>query len=85
MVIVLLTEKILWLQISMHDVLLVHVVKRQAKLFDHLRSLAFCEGLVLYDLIKKVTARNKLHNDVVISLVFYQLKNSCNVWVHSIF
>ena len=68
----------------MHDILVVHVVQSQTYLLDYVWSLAFLENTHSFDLVKKITTTNKLHNNVVASLIFKKLKYASNMWVHRV-
>ena len=69
-ILALFTKKIFWLQITMHDVLVVHVIQGQTQLLDDVGGLVFLEYTHALDLVKEVTASDELHDDVVTSLVF---------------
>ena len=68
----------------MHDVLLVHVVQGQTQLLDNVGGLVFLEHTHALDLVKKIAACNKLHDNVVAPLVFKQLEHAGDMWVHSV-
>ena len=68
----------------MHNVLVVHVVQSQTQLLDNVSGLAFLEHTHAFDLVKKIATSNKLHNDVVTSLVFKKLKYAGDMWVNGI-
>ena len=69
----------------MHDVLFVHVIERKAELVDHGGSLTLFKSVLLDNLIKEVASGNKLHDDVIITLVFHELEHTCDVRVHCVF
>ena len=68
----------------MHDVLVVHVVQGQTQLIDDTGGLVFLENTHALDLVKKIAASNKLHDDVVTPLVFEKLKYAGDIWVYSV-
>ena len=68
----------------MHNVLVVHVVQSQTQLLDYVCGLTFLEHTHAFDLVKKIASCNKLHNDVVTSLVFKKLEYAGDMWVHGI-
>lgn len=78
---VLLAEQILWFQVTVHDVLLVHEVESKEDLLDHMSRLRLSELLQASNLCKQITASNDLHDDVVVSLVFQKLIDSSDVGV----
>ena len=68
----------------MHDILVVHVVQSKAQLLDDVCSLAFLEHTHAFDLVKKISTSNKLHNDVETPLIFKKLKYAGDMWVHCV-
>ena len=60
------TEDVLRLQVSMHNVLLMHEVKSEKELLDHISSLHLGKLLHLADLLKKVATQDHFHDDIVV-------------------
>ena len=78
-VIVLLTKQVLWLEISMHDFETVHVVQRQQDLLYDIRCIALGEASLFTDHFQQVAAGYKFHDDVVVAIIFHQLKDARDV------
>ena len=78
-VIVLLTKQILWLEVSMHDLETMHVVQRQQELLDNIRCIVLGEASLFTDHFQQVAPRNEFHDDVVVAIIFHQLKDARDV------
>ena len=83
-ILTLFAKKIFGLQITMHDVLVVHVIQGQTKLLDNVSCLAFLKHTHALDLVKEIATSDQLHDDVITPLVFKKLKYACDMWVHSV-
>ena len=82
--IILLTEKVLRFEISMHYVQLVHVIERKAQLLDDRSGLPLRECFKLVNLLKEIAAADQLHDDVIVAIVLHQLEDTCDVRVHRV-
>ena len=51
---------------------------------DDVDGLAFLEHTHAFDLVKKISASDKLHYDVVTSLIFKKLEHAGDMRVHSV-
>ena len=81
---VVLTEDVLGLQVSMHDVLLMHEVESEEELLDHISGLHFSKLLHLANLFKKVATQDHLHDDIVVLSVLKELKDASDVGMRSL-
>ena len=63
----------------MGDLLLVHEVKRQQELFEHLCCPSLSEVSLLVDHVEKISAGHQLHDDVVVSVIFHQFEDTSDV------
>ena len=65
----------------MHDVQSVHVVESEAELLDNVGGSVFRERTLFLNHVEQITARNQLHDNVVASAIFHELKDASNVGV----
>ena len=63
---VVLTEDVLGLQVSMHNVLLMHEVKSEEELLNYISSLNLGKLLHLANFLKKIATQDHLHDDIVV-------------------
>ena len=76
-------DNVLWLYISVSNVLLVHVVDCEQDLFDHMGCLSLGQSLLLDDVIIQFTTSYQFSNDIEFTLVFEKLENAHDMWMIS--
>ena len=81
---VVLTEDVLGLQVSMHNVLLMHEVKSEEQLLNHICSLNLCKLLHLANLLKKIATQDHLHDNIVVLSVLKEFKDTSDVGMGSL-
>lgn len=70
-VVVMVEQKILWLQVSVHDAQLVDVLDARDDLLVHLCGLLLLQVAILNDVLEQLAARTVLHDQVQVVIVFY--------------
>ena len=78
------TQDVLRLQVSMHNVLLMHEIKSEEELLDHISSLHLRKLLHLADLLKKVATQDHFHDDIVVLSVLKEFKDASDVGMRSL-
>jgi len=84
-VFVTLAEKILGLEVSVSNSLLVHVVKSKQKLVNDFSGISFRKLLGFDDAVEEVATTDKLHNNKEVLAVFEKLKNTSDVRMIGLF
>lgn len=65
------TQKVLRLEVSVHDAKVVHVVAGKAQLLNDACCLAFSERVHRFNAVEKIASRDQLHDHIVVSLVLH--------------
>ena len=82
---ILINHDILQLQISVHNIDLVHICEAVQDLVDHCGSISLSEGIVVVGYrgksLKQITMGNQLQHDVVAFSVLQQIKNTNDIRV----
>mmetsp|Transcript_27953 Transcript_27953/g.74771 ORF Transcript_27953/g.74771 Transcript_27953/m.74771 type:complete len:281 (-) Transcript_27953:178-1020(-) len=74
-------EEVLWLQVAVADVVLVHVVDSADDLLHQIRGLALVEASDFNDAIEQFSALAQLHDEVYVAVVLERFVQLDDVWV----
>lgn len=79
--VVVVQQQVLWLEITMHNAKLVNILDSADDLLIHLGSLVLLKSPILHDVLKQLTARAILHDEVQVVMVLNHLVQLDNLRV----
>lgn len=78
-------QEVLWLQVSVDDAQFVDILNTRDDLLVHLCRFFLLQPPVFYNVLKQLSARTILHNQVQIVVIFYHFIKLNYVWMPHFF